>query len=92
MAIDDLFNIFKKKGFRDTYEILTKFKNYKTNLNTYYQELTKFSYYNSFLRVKDKLIRMGLIIMETQNRAKYIRLTKKGIDIYIKLVEINDML
>ncbi len=35
---------------------------------------------------------MGLIIIETQNRAKYIRLTKKGIDIYNKLVEINEML
>ncbi len=92
MSLDDLFNIFKKKGFRDTYEILTKFKNYKTNLNTFYKELTKFSYYNSFLRVKDKLIRMGLIIIETQNRAKYIRLTKKGIDIYFKLVELDEML
>ena len=89
MSLDDLFNIFKKKGFRDTYEILTTFKNYKTNLNTFYKELTKFSYYNSFLRVKDKLIRMGLIIIETQNKAKFIRLTKKGIDIYFKLVEIN---
>jgi len=92
LSLDDLFNIFKKKGIRDTCEILTKFKNYKTNLNTFYKELNKFSYYNSFLRVKDKLIRMGLIIIETQNRAKFIRLTKKGIGIYNKLVEINDML
>jgi hypothetical protein len=92
LSLEDLFNIFKKKGFRDTYEILTKFKNFKTNIHTFYKELTKFSYYNSFLRVKHKLIRKGLIIIETQNRAKFIRLTKKGIDIYNKLVEINNML
>ena len=92
MTLDDLFNIFKKKGFRDTYEILTKFKNFKTNIHTFYKELNKFSYYNSFLRIKHKLIRMRLIIIETQNRDKIIRLTKKGIDIYNKLVEINDML
>ena len=92
MSLDDLFNIFKKKGFRETYEILTKFKNFKTNIHTFYKELNKFSYYNSFLRVKDKLIRKGLIIIETQNREKIIRLTKKGINIYLKLVEINDML
>ena len=92
MALDDLFNIFKKKGIRDTYEILTKFKNFKTNIHTFYKELNKFSYYNSFLRVKDKLIRKELIIIESQNRDKLIRLTKKGIDIYLKLVEINEML
>jgi len=92
LSLDDLFNILKKKGFRDTFEILTKFTNYKTNIHTFHKELNKFSYYNSFLRVKDKLIRKRLIIIETQNRAKFIRLTKKGIDIYHKLVEINDML
>jgi predicted transcriptional regulator len=92
LSLDDLFNFLKKRGISDTYKILTKFKNYKTNLHAFYKELNKFSYYNSFLRVKDKLIRKGLIIIETQNREKIIRLTEKGIDIYLKLIEINDML
>ena len=92
MSLDVQFRFLKKRGIWDTYEILTKFKNYQTSIHTFYKELNKFSYYNSFLRIKDKLIRKGLVIIETQNKEKIIRLTKKGITIYLKLVEINNML
>jgi len=61
-------------------------------MHTFYKELNKFSHYNSFLRAKDKLIREGFITIETHNRTGYINLTKKAIDIYIRLAQINDML
>jgi len=91
---DDLINFVKKKGFRDTYEVLTKFKNHKTDKKTFYTELNKFSYYNSFFRVKDEMIDKGLITMGRQknNDRIYIALTKKGLDVYKKLLEINELI
>jgi len=94
MAIDDLISFLKKKGFRDTLEVLTQFKSYKVDKHTFYNELNKFSYYNSFFRVKDDLIDKGLIEIEhnQNNKKKYVKLTEKGLDIYNKLVEINKLI
>jgi len=92
MAIDDLISFLKKKGFRDTLEVLTQFKNYKTDKHTFYNELNKFSYYNSFFRVKDEMIDRGLIEIELNNKKKYFKLTDKGLDVYNRLVEINKLI
>ncbi|MFX1557967.1 MAG: hypothetical protein ACFFC1_11265 [Promethearchaeota archaeon] len=92
MAIDDLISFLKKKGFRDTLEVLTQFKNYKTDKHTFYNELNKFSYYNSFFRVKDEMIDRGLIEIELNNKKKYVKLTDKGLDVYNRLVEINKLI
>lgn len=92
MAIDDLISFLKKKGFRDTLEVLTQFKNYKTDKHTFYNELNKFSYYNSFFRVKDELINKGLIEIELNNKKKYVKLTDKGLDVYNRLIEINKLI
>jgi predicted transcriptional regulator len=92
MAIDDLISFLKKKGFRDTLEVLTQFKNYKTDKHTFYNELNKFSYYNSFFRVKDEMINRGLIEIELNNKKKYVKLTDKGLDVYNRLVEINKLI
>lgn len=92
MTIDDLINFLKKKGFRDTFEVLSQFKNYKTDKHTFYNELNKFSYYNSFFRVKDDLIDKGLIKIEHNNKKKYVKLTDKGVEVYNRLVEINELI
>lgn len=92
MAIDDLISFLKKKGFRDTLAVLTQFKNFKVDKHTFYNELNKFSYYNSFFRVKDDLIDKGLIEIEQNNKKKYVKLTEKGLDIYNRLVEINKLI
>ena len=92
MAIDDLISFLKKKGFRDTLAVLTQFKNFRVEKHTFYSELNKFSYYNSFFRVKDDLIDKGLIEIEQNNKKKYVKLTEKGLDVYNRLVEINKLL
>jgi len=92
LTIDDLIGFLKKKGFRDTLEVLTQFKNYKTDKHTFYNELNKFSYYNSFFRVKDDLINKGLIEIEQNNKKKFVKLTDKGLDVYNRLVEINNLI
>jgi hypothetical protein len=92
MVINDLISFLKKKGFRDTLAVLTQFKNFKVDKHTFYNELNKFSYYNSFFRVKDDLIDKGLIEIEQNNKKKYVKLTEKGLDVYNRLVEINKLI
>ncbi|MEJ2293332.1 MAG: hypothetical protein P8Y23_01010 [Candidatus Lokiarchaeota archaeon] len=71
---------------------MTQFKNYKTDKHTFYNELNKFSYYNSFFRVKDDLLKRGLIEIEHNDKKKYVKLTDKGLDVYNRLVEINKLI
>lgn len=92
MAINEIINFLKKKGFRDTFQVLTQFKNYETDKHTFYNELNKFSYYNSFFRVKEDLINKGLIKIERSNKKKMVKLTKKGLEVYNKLIEISDLI
>jgi len=92
MIFEDLIGLLKKKGFKDTLSVLINQKNYKTDKHTFYNELNKFSYYNSFFRVKEDLIKRGLIEIENTNRVKYIKLTEKGLEVYKMLDEINKML
>ncbi len=91
MIFEELIGLLKKKGFKDTLAVLVKQEDYKTDKHTFYNELNKFSYYNSFFRVKDDLIKKGLIEMENTNKVKYIKLTEKGKLVYDKLDEINKM-
>jgi predicted transcriptional regulator len=91
MIFEELIGLLKKKGFKDTMHVLINQKNYKTDKHTFYNELNKFSYYNSFFRVKDELIRKGLIEIENTSKVKYIKLTEKGLEVYNKLNDINNM-
>ena len=91
MIFEDLIGLLKKKGFRDTFTVLTK-NNNKLDKHAFYSELNKFSYYNSFFRVKDELIKKGLIEIENSNKIKYVKLTEKGLDVYKKLNEINNLI
>lgn len=92
MAINDLINFLKKKGFKDTFQVLSEFKNYKTDKHSFYNALNKFSYYNSFFRVKDEMLEKGLLEIVQNNKKKYVQLTEKGITVYDKLMEINDLI
>jgi predicted transcriptional regulator len=91
MIFEELIGLLKKKGFKDTMHVLINQKNYKIDKHTFYNELNKFSYYNSFFRVKDELIRKGLIEIENTSKVKYIKLTEKGLEVYNKLNDINNM-
>ncbi|MHA1294489.1 MAG: hypothetical protein ACTSQJ_17760 [Promethearchaeota archaeon] len=92
MSISDIIALMKKKGFRDTLQILTTCKGFKCERKAFYTELNKFSYYNSFFRVQDELVKRGLIEIIKENGKKQIKLTKKGLEVYNKLLEINDLI
>ncbi|MBD3216308.1 MAG: hypothetical protein GF311_27085 [Candidatus Lokiarchaeota archaeon] len=94
MAIEEIISFLKKKGFRDTFKVLTSFKDNKADKHTFYNELNKFSYYNSYFRVKEDLIDRGLIeiVPEEENDGKVIKLTDKGLDVYNRLMEINELI
>ncbi len=82
----------KKKGFKDTLQILSKRKDYKINKHTFYKELNKFSYYNSFLRVKDILLNRDIIyVKKNKNKKLEISLTPKGVVILEKIEELNEL-
>ncbi len=92
MIFEDLIGLLKKKGFKDTLAVLINQKGYKADKHTFYNELNKFSYYNSFFRVKEDLIKKGLIEIENTNKVRYIKLTEKGLLVYNKLNEIQEMI
>jgi predicted transcriptional regulator len=92
VEIEELINFLKKKGFRDTLHVLTQYKGQKIDKHTFYNELNKFSYYNSFFRVKDDLLKKGLIRIEKKDDGKFIKLTDKGLEVYNKLIEINQII
>jgi len=91
LIFEDLIGLLKKKGIKDTLNVLINQKDYKTDKHTFYNELNKFSYYNSFFRVKEELIKKGLIVIENTSKVKTISLTEKGLEVYNKLNEINEL-
>jgi len=92
LNIDDVLKLIRDKGFKDTLHVLSKFEGYKCEMRTFYKELNMFSYYNSFFRVKDELLQKRIIKIERRDKKKTIGLTTKGIEIYNKLLELNDVL
>ncbi len=88
----EILDLMKKKGFKDTMQVLSKRKEFKMNKHAFYKELNKFSYYNSFLRVKNVLLDKAVIIMKKNKNGKLeISLTAKGITILKKIAEINEI-
>jgi len=92
MEFTDLTNFLKKKGVRDTFQILSQFKNYKIEKRIFYKKLNKFSYYNAFLREKNKLLERGIINIKKKEGKTFISLTKKGITLLNKLKELNNLI
>ena len=91
MSLNEVFTFLRKKGVRDAYQVLTKFKNYEADIHIFYDEFNKLSYYNAFIRVRDTLIERGLINIDKRKGKKFVILTRKGIIVYNKLVEIEEM-
>lgn len=92
MKVEELINFLKKRGVNDTFRILSQFENKKTEKRVFYDKLNSFSYYNSFLRVKDKLLEKKIISIEKNNGKTYIGLTEKGKTVLEKLTELNKLI
>ena len=92
MSFEELYSVLNKRGFFNTFEVLSQFKEYKAEKGDFYRILTEFSNYNSFLRIKDKLLNIKLIHIEQNNGAEYIGLTEKGLSVYDSLVRLNELI
>lgn len=94
--MDDLIELMKKRGFKDTLTILVGSDSNEMRKSEFYDKLNEISYYNSYLRIKDDLLHYKLIEMETKNgggrQDEYIRITSKGIYMYQQLTEISTFL
>jgi hypothetical protein len=90
--MNELIPVLNKRGFWDTFYILN---NGKQSIPMPYVEfnekLKEFSYLNSFLRVKGVLIDKNIIEINKIDKKRTISLTKKGIEIYKKLIEIESI-
>jgi len=77
----EIDNLLKRNGFYKTLEILNS-KGGSITLREFYERLldNKCSY-NTFLRIKSKMLLKGLIVIyyDESNRRKKIKLTEQGI-------------
>ncbi|MFW9971060.1 MAG: hypothetical protein ACFFDF_12775 [Candidatus Odinarchaeota archaeon] len=92
MSFEELYSVLNKRGFFNTFQVLSQFKEYKAEKGEFYRILTDFSNYNSFLRIKDKLIASKLIKLESNNGQEYIGLTEKGESVYNSLLLLNELI
>ncbi|MFX0134458.1 MAG: hypothetical protein ACFFDN_12535 [Candidatus Hodarchaeota archaeon] len=90
--MEELIRLFKKRGIFNTFQVLSLFENFRANKYMFYQKLNKFSNYNSFLRVKDALIKKKLLHVNYNNGSCYFELTPKGKRVYFILKELNNLL
>jgi len=94
--LDDLIKLIKKKGFKDTINILANADAHRLVRRDFYEKLNETSYYNSFMRVRDELIDLDLLEIDVRNggnrRVTYFNLTEKGLYIHEKLNKLNDFL
>lgn len=92
MSFEELYSVLNKRGFFNTFEVLSQFKEYKAEKGDFYRILTEFSNYNSFLRIKDRLLEIKLIHIEQNNGSEFIGLTDKGLSVYEGLVRLNELI
>lgn len=92
MPFEELISLVKKKGFRETFEVLSKSDDYRLEMHEFYDELLKISYYNSFFRVKDPLIEKQILNEERENGKKFYSLTDKGVEIFNKLKDLEHLI
>lgn len=92
MSFEELYLVLNKRGFFNTFQVLSQFKEYKAEKGEFYRILTDFSNYNSFLRIKDKLMESKLINLERNNGQEYIGLTEKGKSVYDSLLVLNELI
>ena len=90
----DFFAAYRKKGFGETMEVLSGFKNSETQQSNFFNTLKKNqSYLNSFFRVKEDLLKCKIIAykLDAQNE-KVIYLTEKGKELFKRIMEIEDII
>lgn len=92
MSFEELYLVLNKRGFFNTFQVLSQFKEFKTEKGEFYRILIEFSNYNSFLRIKDKLMEINLINLEKNNGTEYIGLTEKGISVYDNLLHLEKLI
>jgi len=92
MDFEELYSVLNKRGFFNTFQVLSQYKEYKAEKGEFYRTLTGFSHYNSFLRIKDKLLEIKLINLEINNGEEYIGLTEKGKLVYDSLLQLNNLI
>jgi len=91
MDFEKLYLVLNKRGFFNTLQVLSQYKDYRAEKGNFYKKLNEFSNYNSFLRLKDKLLELNLIQVESNNGEEYIGLTKKGKIVFDNLQQLNDL-
>ncbi|MFX1302559.1 MAG: hypothetical protein ACFFBV_09575 [Promethearchaeota archaeon] len=92
MDFEELYLVLNKRGFFNTFQVLSQYKEYKAEKGEFYRTLIEFSNYNSFLRIKNKLLKIELIHLEINNGEEYIGLTEKGKTVYESLVQLNNLI
>ena len=88
----NFYELYKRRGTSETLFALYSEKNYGCTLPEFFEKLEneEKSYYNAFFRVKEDLLKMGLIsYRRNRDRERVIQLTPKGIKIVRILKEIN---
>ncbi|MFX1567428.1 MAG: hypothetical protein ACFFCV_03570 [Promethearchaeota archaeon] len=92
MSFEELYSVLNKRGFFNTFMVLSQYKEFKAEKGEFYRKLIEFSNYNSFLRIKDKLMETKLITLEKNNGSEYIGLTEKGISVYDSLLQLEKLI
>ncbi|MHA2282198.1 MAG: hypothetical protein ACXAC5_15250 [Promethearchaeota archaeon] len=87
-----LIKLLNKRGIFNTFQVLSLFDNFRAGKYAFYKKLNEFSYYNSFLRVKDDLIKNGLLNIDSHNASCFYELTSKGQDVFALLKKIDKIL
>ncbi len=89
----DFFRLYRRKGFGETLEILNDFKKKQAKQSQFFITLKKNkSYLNSFFRVKDDLLKNGLVTYKLdEENDKVIYLPEKGKELFKKVSEIEKM-
>jgi hypothetical protein len=90
-----IFNkLAKKRGFHETLFTLYGAQNYSLSLPEFFERLEEIgSYYNAFFRIKDDLIKYGILVTKKNRyKEKVLGLTKKGVMIAKILRNIDDLL
>jgi len=87
-----LKNLLNKRGLYNTFQVLSLFDNYRADKCSFYKKLNEFSYYNSFLRIKNSLIKNNLLKIDNHNIICYYELTSKGKEMFGLLKKIDMLL
>jgi hypothetical protein len=86
------YQLYKRRGCQETLYALYSCKNHNCSLPEFFEKLKQeeHSYYNAFFRVKEDLLKLGLIeYRKNRYKEKVIQLTCKGIKIVKILKEIE---